>query len=49
VTIKLWQRFMMCNNLAYNSKSGNTEVLYDQLFYPLPKVILNDFFNTLNA
>jgi hypothetical protein len=35
--------------VTYDPEPGDTEVMYDQLFYPLPILLLNDFFNTLNA
>jgi hypothetical protein len=39
----------MSNNLAYDPESGDIEVPYDPLCYPLPISVLDDFFNTLNA
>jgi hypothetical protein len=38
-----WQRFWMCNNLAYNPESGDTEVQNNRLCCEVSFQVLNEF------
>jgi hypothetical protein len=39
----LWQRFWMCNNLAYDPEPDNTEVWNNRLFYVVSSQVPNEF------
>jgi hypothetical protein len=44
----LWQRYWMCDNLAYNSEPGDTEVPYNIYFKHLQHFILINVFTIVN-